>query len=74
MTTIDFQKLAQDARPTSDADWGSSRQIDAENRFFRAVQAFGIRIDSLDCAKATTDEMIDEAMKRVNRKLRRLAR
>lgn len=67
-----FEALAQAARPTNDDDWGSERQIAAENKFFRAVKATLRPADfyALEayCDKATTDEMIDEAMRLVRSK------
>jgi len=59
--------LAQTARPINDDDWGSERQITAENAFFLYVEkqmhpsAFSELEDY--CLKATTDEMIDQAIK-----------
>ena len=62
-----IQKLEQDARPINDDDWGSERQIDAEIAFFEKVQSV-VSTESFEkledyCLKATTDEMIDEALK-----------
>jgi hypothetical protein len=61
----DFAELAAEARPKDDAEWGSERQIAAENKFFEKFhEAMG---DTPDfdrwCLKATTDEMIDEALR-----------
>jgi hypothetical protein len=66
-----LEKLAIAARPINDADYGSKRQIDAENDFFDALdlhltgkltlaetQAF----DSF-CLKATTNERISEGLR-----------
>ena len=65
----DLQTLAKVARCVSDDDWGTPRQIRAENAFFDFVK------EQLDdevwerlegyCLKATTDEMIDEALRLV---------
>lgn len=62
-----IQKLAQDARPINDDDLGSKRQVDAEIAFFEKVQSV-VSTESFEkledyCLKATTDEMIDEALK-----------
>lgn len=60
-------KLAGPAAPVNDDDWGSERQIVAENRFFRAVRR---KLNpqqqaSLEarCLKATTEERIAEALR-----------
>jgi len=62
----DFAALAAAARPTSDADYGSERQVAAENAFFTAVEAFLSRaaFQSLEdyCHKASPDERVDEAL------------
>ena len=64
-----FEKLAAAARPIDDADWGSERQIAAENRFFRALFYHYPALDTWSferwCLKATTEEMLDEAMVRL---------
>lgn len=65
----DLEPLAQRARPRSDDDWGSVRQIDAENRFFRVVKRTMTPADFADledyCLRATTDEAIDEALRMI---------
>jgi hypothetical protein len=66
-----LKTLAADARPISEADYGSQRQIDAENDFFDALdlQLSGKLTDGESdafaayCLKATTDERIDEALR-----------
>jgi len=65
MTIADLEALAREARPLDDADWGTERQINAENAFFDAFHAaMGDTPDFDDwCLKATTDEMIDEALR-----------
>lgn len=68
MTTT-ISMLAQDARPLDEDDWGSESQIDAQNLFFE--QCALVAPDELsensdffdDNLKATTDELIDEAMR-----------
>jgi hypothetical protein len=65
MTNEQFEVLAQAALPTSDDDWGSDRQIDAENFFFdevcRELSNEGI-IELEDYSlKATTEERIAKA-------------
>lgn len=61
----DWAALVKDARPTSEADWGSDRQVDAENRLWDALEAELPRKvwNELEdyCLKATTDEQLDEA-------------
>jgi hypothetical protein len=63
----DFNALAAQARPVNDDDWGSERQIAAQNLFFNEVQKAlpADQFDALDsyCLKATTDEMINEALR-----------
>lgn len=62
-------ELAAEARAVNEDDWGTERQIDAENRFFDECRrlrpsTFGDSGDFADwCLKATTDERIDEAMR-----------
>jgi hypothetical protein len=62
----DFNELAARARPINDDDWGSKRQIDAQNLFFQEVEKVlpADKFADLDnyCLKATTDEMIDRAL------------
>jgi hypothetical protein len=64
----EFERLAQDARPITDADWGTERQIAAENAFFRAVgfeqddDALGFEYSRF-ALKATTNEMLNEALR-----------
>ncbi len=62
-----IEALAQAARPINDNDWGSDRQIKAENKLFAAIKPLIQRTewDALEayCLKATTDEMIDEALR-----------
>ncbi len=63
------EALAAKARPTSDDDWGSDRQVEAQNTFFAAVKCILSDEDFEDleewCLKATSDEMVDEALRRV---------
>lgn len=67
MTYSDMIDLANAARPTDDDDWGSERQIAAQNAFFIAVENEVSEADfsSLEdyCMKATVDEMVDEALR-----------
>jgi hypothetical protein len=64
-----LRRMADDARPQSDAEWGSERQVSAENSFFREVEAIlpPTEFRALEdyCLKATSDERIDEAMLKV---------
>ena len=61
--------LANQARPTNDDDWGSARQIAAENLFFDRVRELltepEFELLETYCLKATTNEMIDEALRLV---------
>lgn len=63
----DFAALAQAARPINDDDWGSERQIKAFNAFCAAVEAELPRKIFHEwedwSIKATTDEIIDEALR-----------
>jgi hypothetical protein len=64
-----IEKLAADARPINDADWGSDRQINAINLFFYHAEcerpdAFGEDFETY-CLKATDEEMIDECLRRL---------
>jgi hypothetical protein len=63
--------LAQTARPIDDADYGSYRQVRAENRFFYVIKsrltAQAWHDFELYCLKATSDERIDEALRLVRR-------
>lgn len=65
-TLKELEAMAADARPIDQSDWGSERQINAQNAFFEAVEA---QLTSADMAKlddfalkATTDESITEAL------------
>lgn len=58
-----FERMAADARAVDEDDWGSDRQIEAENGFFAAV-AVWMSADFDDwCLKATSEEMLDEALR-----------
>jgi hypothetical protein len=46
-----------------DDDWGSERQIDAENAFHQYCAELGLDTDDLP-DKATGDELIDEMLRR----------
>jgi hypothetical protein len=68
-----FQKLADIGKPINDDDWGSERQITAQNYFFGE---FDINFPELNtaefehyCNKARTEEMFDEAMRLIRNKL-----
>jgi hypothetical protein len=60
-----FAKLAADARPVDEADWGTDRQIEAENTFFAAFHVvMGETTDFDDwCLNATSEEMLTEALR-----------
>ncbi len=61
--------LASAARPIDDDDWGSDRQIEAENAFFQKIETILSEAaweELTDyCLKATSDEAIDEALRQV---------
>jgi len=63
----DLWEMAQAARPSDDDDWGTERQIQAENTFFYAVMAILTpeEWDDLEAyaLKASVDETVDEAMR-----------
>jgi len=62
-----WNELASAARPLSEVDYGSERQITAENLFFETVSAAlnPAAMAALEeiIHKATTDEAIDAAVK-----------
>lgn len=64
----DLEVLAGSARPLNDQDWGSERQIEAENAFFTACEEayphlFHEGSEFSEWAlKATSEEMIDHAL------------
>lgn len=61
-----MRDLASAARPIDESDYGSERQIAAQNRFYDAImnRLSAEANESLDsyCLKATTDEGIDYAL------------
>lgn len=61
----ELERLAKEARPLSDDEWGSERQIDAENAFGAALNKRLSRDEMLYletyAERATTDEWVDEA-------------
>jgi hypothetical protein len=64
MTSL--HQLAAAARCINDDDWGSERQIAAENLFFDRVHEL-LRTDQFEqlesyCLEATTEEMIVKAL------------
>jgi hypothetical protein len=68
-----YRDLGEDARPQSEEDWGTERQIDAINLFHQRLQhrwpsefdeesGYATGREYADyCLKATDDEMIEEA-------------
>lgn len=54
------QRMAENAKPLNDDEWGSERQIDAENAFFAKLEELGMDMDEFidENSKATTDESI----------------
>lgn len=67
MNITDITALAADARPIDDSDWGSDRQIEAENRFHEALKRVLGETPEYDdwCLKATSVEIIDEGLRMV---------
>lgn len=62
--------LAQAARPVNDDDYGSERQIEAQTAFAEAIDSMltpeqRTQLWDHDCDKATTDEMIEHALRAV---------
>lgn len=74
MTFHQFEALAAPAYPLNDDDWGSNRQLDAENAFFETVERELPGIFSVEFThwllKATTEEMLDETLNRIARAIR----
>jgi hypothetical protein len=68
---VDFEALAREAFPINEDEWGSERQINAENALFTALEArypetFGEASDfRMWALKATSEEYIEEAMRLV---------
>jgi hypothetical protein len=65
-----LRELAAAARPIDDDDYGTARQIDAENDFFDTLDLYlaGLSREKLEafdtfCLKATTDERITEGLR-----------
>tara|TARA_R110002020_G_scaffold421993_1_gene631186 strand:- start:935 stop:1354 length:420 start_codon:yes stop_codon:yes gene_type:complete len=69
MKMKELEVLAALALPFGDQDWGSERQVDAETKFFEAIQRIlpDREWDELEeyCLKATTKEMVACALKYV---------
>jgi hypothetical protein len=74
MTLADFKALAQPAYPLSDDDWGSERQIDAENAFFERMERELPQLFTQEfeywMLKATTEERLDEALARIAKEVK----
>jgi hypothetical protein len=66
MTYVEIEKLAATAKPLNDDEWGSDRQIEAQNAFFDAVQEMVSPevFEGLEgyCLKATVEEMIEAGL------------
>jgi hypothetical protein len=67
LVTKEIEALAQAARPLNDDEWGSDRQLEAENAFVNATRELMHPIaweEFIDATlKCTTDEMVDYALK-----------
>lgn len=67
----DLEALAREAFPIDADEWGSDRQINAENKLFEALETqypvtFGEEGDfRMWALKATSEEYIEEAMRLV---------
>jgi hypothetical protein len=64
-----IEVLAVLAAPVNDDEWGSERQVAAENEFFEAVEK-AVSADVFEklevwCLKATTAEMIEAGLKAI---------
>lgn len=72
-TIARYQLLANDAKPVNDDEWGSERQIAAQNAFHAAMQRDGLITPAYEayCLKATVEEMVDEGMRLVIRRFSR---
>ena len=71
----DLKALAMDALPADDMDYGTERQVAAETLFFKKCYELlpadfeeGSQFHNY-CLKATTEEMIGEAVKILARRL-----
>lgn len=62
-----FKQLVQSARPTSEADYASERQVDAENAVYHALEEILTPDEEANFSnwalKATTEEILDHAEK-----------
>ena len=78
MKTLEqIEAMAKDAIPTTSDDWGSERQIKAENDFFDAVKEHLTDDEYADfqasCLKATAEEAVDSGLLRVRAAVMTLA-
>lgn len=66
---------AENALPLNDDEWGSERQIAAQNLFFESLEAVlsppAFRRLEAFCSGATTDEMVCEGVRSYFRAVRR---
>lgn len=61
-----LEQMAKSAVPTSDDDWGSERQIEAQNAFFEACDKVGLPTEHLYAtAKMSVEDMVEDALKRI---------
>lgn len=68
MTNQELIELAKSAKSLNDDDWGSERQVDAENAFYAALEVEHPEIFELvtnNPYRPTSDEMLDDAIARI---------
>lgn len=67
MSLSEIENLITQARPVSDEDWGSERQINLENKVWAHLDTIlsEKQRDAFSnyCSKATTDEALDAALR-----------
>lgn len=59
-----LEKLAEFAVPKNDDDWGSPRQVAAENFFCEAAELFGVEAEDLDTSKKHVADRVHITMNR----------
>lgn len=73
MKFSEFEAMAKPAYPIDDDDYGSDRQVDAENAFIEYVESRLPQIYTKEfevwSLKATTEERLDETLERIKKAL-----